>query len=62
MAWDAAKEMVDEEEVRTIFMDTIVVEASLGIPEIRVGRQAPKRPGLDERIEGSKLRLINRCV
>ena len=49
MAWDAAKEMVDEEEVRTIFVDSIIVEASLGIPEIRIGREAPRRPGKDQK-------------
>ena len=45
IAWDAAKEMVDEEEVRTIFVDSIVMEASLGIPEMRIGREAPEKPG-----------------
>ena len=44
-AWDAAKEMVDEERIMTIFIDTIELDSSLGIPELRIAREAPEQPG-----------------
>ena len=45
LAWDATKEMVSEEEIQNIFVDDLEMEASLGIPEIRIPREAPEEPG-----------------
>ena len=44
-AWDATKEMVDEERVLTIFIDPIQIDSSLGIPEERIAREAPEHKG-----------------
>ena len=38
--------MVSEEEIQNIFVDDLEMEASLGIPEIRIPREAPEEPGM----------------
>ena len=44
-AWDAAKELVDEEEIRNVFVDDLFLEPTLNIPKKREAREAPELPG-----------------